>query len=1053
MPLALRLKGALDLPALLRSLNAIVGRHEVLRTRIVNREGLPVQIIGDGVDFELPEEDLSGLPAAALEPEVGARIREEVLRPFDLSEGALLRGRLLRVAEREQVLLLTMHHIVSDGWSLDLLFRELGAAYAAFSTGRQPALAGLPIQYADFAAWQREWLSGEGLDAQLGYWRGQLEGLATLDLPTDRPRPPVQTFVGAREAVVLDRARCGQVRSWSKREGVTLFMTMLAAFAVLLHRYSGQDDIVVGSPIANRNRSELEGLIGFFVNMLVMRTQVSGDGGFRALLRQVQATALGAFEHQDLPFEKLVELLQPARDRSRNPLFQVQFALQNAPLAPLALEGLTLELMSGDVLATRFDLECHVWERADDVAVVFVYNPDLFEAATIRRMLGHYRTLLGAVVAEPDRPVDRLPLLSAAEQHQLLAHWNRATAEYASEVSLNALFEAQVARTPAVVALDFEGRQVTYAELNARANQLARYLRQQGVGPEVLVGLYVERSVELLVAILGILKAGGAYVPLDPEYPRQRLAFMLDDCAAPVLLTQDALRGGLPDYRGQVVCLDRDWPVIGRERTDNPDGGAGAENPAYVIYTSGSTGQPKGVVVSHANVTRLFAATQDWYGFNAADTWTLFHSSAFDFSVWEIWGALLHGGRLIVVPYAVSRSPEAFYDLLIEGGVTVLNQTPSAFRQLMLVDEARDTGALGDLRLVIFGGEALDPQTLRSWFERHGDRHPQLVNMYGITETTVHVTYRPLAAAAAGSGASVIGSAIPDLELYILDQHHQPVPIGVPGEMYVGGAGLARGYLNRPELTAERFIAHPFRDVPGARLYRTGDLARYRHDGDIEYLGRVDNQVKLRGFRVELGEIEAVLVQHEAVREAVVVCREHDGSEGPDRRLVAYVVAAGPEAPSVSELRDGARQQLPGYMVPSAFVLLERLPLTANGKVDRGALPAPDREQHAAAAFVAPRSDLERHLAAIWREVLAIDAVGIQDNFFDLGGHSLLATQVVSRIKAQLNVDVSVASLFEHPTVAELADFAAATRWAKESRSGSSGSPMRPGELLQEGEL
>nr|AIE12095.1 putative NRPS/PKS hybrid synthase module B6C [uncultured bacterium] len=1016
--MALRLKGELHIDALLASLDAILQRHEALRTRFVSRQNVPVQIIDNEVRFDLAREDISTLPETGKEREIEASLEQEKKVPFDLSEDIPIRGKLLRLDKSDHALIITMHHIVSDGWSMGVFFRELGDCYAAFSRHQQPALASLPIQYADFAAWQREWLSGEELDRQLGYWRDRLEDLQVLDLPTDRARPAKQTFEGALEFLTLDQELGDRLEQFSKDAGVTLFMTMLAGYMLLLQRYSGQDDIVIGTPIANRNRAELEGLIAVFVNMLVMRVDCSGNPDFNSLLKRVTEVALGAFEHQDLPFEKLVDELQVERDPSRNPLFQVHFGMQNAPLEALELQGLTLEQIGLENRTTRFDLECHVSSRDGRLHVGFIYNTNLFDPATIKQMQRHYANLLSAAVAAPGQPVGLLPMLDQDERRSLLERWNQDEVDYSSSATLAELFAARVSRNPDAVAVECNGASLSYAALDERSNRLARYLQAHGVGAEVRVGLCLERSVDLPVAILGILKAGGCYVPMDPEYPVERLEYILEDCAAPILLTQSGLQAGLPHFTGQTVCLDADWPAIRQQDESAVKAASGADNCAYVIYTSGSTGQPKGVEITHRNVTRLFGATEHWYGFNENDVWTLFHSSAFDFSVWEIWGALLHGGRLVVVPFVVSRSPESFYDLLADAGVTVLNQTPSAFKQLVGVDRTRDPELLAALRLVIFGGEALNPRSLEPWFENHGDRQPQLVNMYGITETTVHVSYRSLDLSVLDSGASVIGRPIPDLQIYILDRYLQPVPAGVTGEMYIGGAGLARGYLNREELTRERFIAHPFTDRQGDRLYKTGDLARYLPDGDIEYLGRNDSQVKLRGFRIELGEIESVLCQHEQVREAVVLCRD---DEAQGKRLVAYVVSGSDDESLAVELKNHAREKLPEYMLPAAVMVLDSFPLTPNGKLDQRALPEPVGDRQSAEALVEPSSELERQLVDIWRQLLGVEEVGVHDNFFDLGGHSLLATQIVSRLREQMNIELPLADVFSYPTPAELA--------------------------------
>jgi amino acid adenylation domain-containing protein len=830
----------------------------------------------------------------------------------------------------------------------------------------------------------------------------------------------------------------------SEGEGVTLFIILLAAFQTLLHRYTGQDDMVVGSPIAGRTHVETEGLIGFFVNSLVMRTDLSGNLTFRELLARVRDVALGAYAHQDLPFEKLVQELQPERDLSRPPLFQVMLNLENIPGEAVGTGELGITEFEFDPGVAPFDLHMEVVSKAEGLLCWLEYSTDLFEVATIKRMLRHFQTLLAGIVADPDQRLSDLPILTEAERHQLLVGWNDTTVNYPPSQCLHQLFETQVERTPDAVAVVFpsidpqgkpehyENEQLTYGELNLRANQLAHYLQSLGVGPEVLVSLCLERSLEMVVAILGILKAGGAYVPLDPAYPQERLAFMLEDTQSPVLLTQSRLLQSLPEHRTRVVCLDTDWEAIvttAEESAENPTSGVTADNLAYVIYTSGSTGKPKGALISHYNVVRLFEATHHWFYFDERDVWTLFHSYAFDFSVWEIWGALLYGGRLVVVPYWVSRSPDAFYSLLCMERVTVLNQTPSAFRQLIRAEEALGIAKDLALRLVMFGGEALDFNSLKPWFERHGDQIPQLVNMYGITETTVHVTYRPLTMAGLSKApGSLIGGPIPDLQVYVLDQHLQPVPIGVPGELHVGGAGLARGYLNRPKLTTERFIPDPFSDKPGARLYRSGDLARYLPNGDIEYLGRIDHQVKSRGFRIELGEIEVVLSHHPAVKETVVLAREIErvaddpsASLRVSKQLVAYLVPDQKQVPTISELRNFLKGKLPDYMLPSAFVILDALPLTANGKLDRRALPAPDQSRpNLRESFVAPRTPVEEMMARIWAEVLGLERVGVHDNFFELGGHSLLATQVISRLCDVFQVELPIRSLFEAPTVADL---------------------------------
>jgi amino acid adenylation domain-containing protein/non-ribosomal peptide synthase protein (TIGR01720 family) len=1046
---ALRISGALDVAILERSLNEIVRRHEVLRARFPTAKGHPVQVIApvDEPTFGWRINDLCALPPAEREAEAQRLAAAEAQRPFDLVSGPLFRVELLCLAEHEHILLLTLHHMVADGWSIGVLITEIATLYAALADEKPTPLPDLSLQYADFAAWQRQWLHEEDsygrspLQRQLDYWKQQLGDEApVLELPTDRPRPAVQTFHGAHYSFDLPDEVGPALQDLSRQEETTLFMTLLAAFQVLLHRYSGQDDFCVGMPIANRNRAEIEPLIGFFVNTLVLRANFDAEPSFRELLRRVRETALAAYAHQDVPFEILVEELKLARDMSRTPLFQTMFVLQSAPTAALRMPGLTLQPLEIENGTAKFDLMLIVTEEGQRLRGTFEYNTDLFDATTIARLAEHFQGLLAGIVANPDQSVAALPLLSEAERAQLLFAWNPSGQTFPAAPCLHERFAAQAARTPDAIAVVCDDQRLTYAELNARANQLAHYLRAHGVGPEQLVALYLDRSLELIVAILGVLKAGGAYLPIDLVYPPERIAFMLDDAQPIALVTLARLQvGRLAGWDAQTcqpanlrTCnLDTDWPAIAQQPATDPAPSATPENAAYVIYTSGSTGQPKGVLVTHANVMRLFTATDAWYQFDQRDVWTLFHSYAFDFSVWEIWGALLYGGRLAVVPQWVSRSPAAFYELLAREQVTVLNQTPAAFRQLQQVESTTPLAADLALRLVIFGGEALEFQSLRPWLERHGDARPQLVNMYGITETTVHVTYRPIGMADLEEGrGSVIGQPIPDLQVYVLDGQGEPAPLGVAGELYVGGAGVARGYLNRPALTAARFLPDRFapsadgNGAPPPRLYRTGDRARRFPNGDLEYLGRIDQQVKIRGFRIELGEIEAALNGHAQVRESAVLVREDTPGT---KRLVAYVAlhpadeAGDAEAAPSVALRQWLQPKLPDYMIPSHFVTLEVLPLTANGKLDRKALPAPDSARpDLAKAYVAPRTELERYLVDIWCDILGLKQVGVYDNFFELGGDSLQAAVLANRVQEELGVGAHVRSIFYAPTVADL---------------------------------
>ncbi len=1002
----LRLAGEFDHSALRKAFNELIRRHEVLRTHFGIEDGLPVQMIEPESIVALAIEDLRDYPPEERESEARRRAQAEAETPFDLSGGPLIRLRLLQLARDEHWLLLTLHHIVTDGWSSGVLRREVTALYNAYHRGESSPLPELPVQYADYAVWQREWLQGAVLQPQLQFWREALAELPILDLPTDRPRPAVTSYRGGSIEIEVPEALTRSLKELSRREGVTLFMTLLAAYQILLFRHSGQEDIAVGVPTAGRTQSQLEDLIGFFVNTLVLRGDLSGEPSFRAYLAQVRARALDAYAHQDVPFEKLVEELAPKRDMSRNPLFQASLVLQNTPPGDWQLIGLEVQRVDGIRRGTaKFDLAMGLTESAGKLSGYLEYATDLFDAATIERMVGHWQTLLDGIVADPDCRIGELPLLTAEERRQLRVERDEPATDCPNDRCVHELFEAQAERRPHATALVFDNEHLTYGELNARANQLAHHLRSLGVGPDVLVGLCVERGPDLVVGLLGILKADGAYVPLDPDLPRERLAFMLEDTAVPVLVTQQTLLSRIPG-RTKTVSLDGDRTALARYPASAPSARANASHLAYVIYTSGSTGKPKGVMVTHGNVARLFSATWHWFEFDEKDVWTCFHSCAFDFSVWEIWGALAHGGILVMVPYIVSRDPNAFHALLRREHVTVLNQTPSAFRQLAAVDaRAGNTPDLA-LRLVIFGGEALEMRSLRPWLDRHGDAMPRLVNMYGITETTVHVTYRPIRRADVDeSRGSMIGECIPDLRLRVLDRYLNPVPVGVPGEIVVGGAGVARGYLNRPELTAERFAPDPFGAYPGARLYRSGDLARRTANGDLEYLGRIDQQVKLRGFRIELGEIETAIARQPGVREAVVILREDVPG---DSRLVAYVVPHG-DAIAAADLRAWLKQQLPEYMIPAAFVHLRTLPVTSNGKLDRKSLPVPGSQSFAADdGFVAPHDAIEVQLMRIWEEMLGRYPVSVSDDYFELGGHSLLAIQIIERVNQLFGRDLPI---------------------------------------------
>jgi amino acid adenylation domain-containing protein len=1002
IPVGVRLYGELRVDALQQALSEVARRHDILRTHFDVEDGRPVQVIEAAYRVAPVEVDLTDG-----RDQVQRVVDELTQTPFDLRQGPLYRVHLLRLGADEHVLHMVFSHLVFDGWSKLVLLRELGALYDAFANGAPSPLHELTLQFADFAEWQRSWLQGDLLEDELDHWRQSLEGMShALDLATDRPRPAAASMRGAWSRCTLPAATVDGIQTLARREGATFYMALLATFDVLLHRYSGQDDIVVGMPVEGRDRPELEDAIGVFVDTVVLRVDVSGNPTFRELLERVRTRMLDAIAHQRLPFEQLVRALAPERQLARHPLYQVMLTL--VPAEPLpAFTGLEVEEVAAARSSSPIDLTVFLEPRGGEYEAVWEYSTDLFERRTIERMQGQFLQLLDAVVADPDRPLDELLAADGPDSAPSVA-----AAEY-PVACLHELFEVRAAASPDAPAVVYEGSSLSYGELNSRANGLAHRLRELGVRPDTLVALCVERSLDLVVAILAVLKAGGAYVPLDPDYPAERLAFILTDAKPQLLLTQERLLPRLPVHEGAVVCIEQE-PAVGT----NPEPLARPESLAYVIYTSGSTGQPKGVQVEHRQVARLFSATNDWFGFGPDDTWTLFHSYAFDFSVWELWGALLHGGRLVVAPLWTTRSPESLAALLVDEQVTVLNATPTLFvsAQNELVRVADELS----LRFVVLGGEVLQPLALRPWFKRFGADRPTLVNMYGITETTVHVTYRPLEAADFDNDVSPIGRPIPDLQLHLLDANLKPVAPGVPGELFVGGAGVARGYLNRSELTAERFLPNPF--GPG-RLYRSGDRARYRDDGELEFLGRLDNQVKIRGFRVELGEIEAALAGHSAVAECAVVPFAADGA---DTRLAAYVVFAGDAEQPQGQLRAWLEERLPAFMVPSAFALLPSLPLTANGKLDRRSLPAPVWEEQSGVEFVAPRTQTAVRIAQTWQEILGVERVGADDNFFRLGGHSILAARSVTRVREQFGIEISVRALFEHPTLEAFAERVAA---------------------------
>ncbi|HEX3560510.1 MAG TPA: amino acid adenylation domain-containing protein [Pyrinomonadaceae bacterium] len=1017
IPAAIRLKGALNVAALERSLNEILRRHEALRTTFAVAHDRPVQVIGAPQDFRLTVIELRGLSPEEREATAARLAAEEARGPFNLAEGPLLRVKLLRLAQDEHVLLVTMHHIISDGWSIKVLIREMGALYEAYASEREAALPDLPIQYADFAAWQREWLRGEVLEGQLAYWRRQLAGSPPLlELPTDRPRPTFKTFHGADVPLTLSRKLSEEIAQLGRREGATLFMTLLAAFSALLYRYTNQEDILVGTPIANRNRAETESLIGFFVNTLVLRARVTDGMSFRELLRQVRESALEAYVHQDLPFEKLVEELQPERTLSHSPIFQIMFHLQNAVTEGLSLPGLSMSLLEVETRTAKFDLSLAMAESKQGLAGRLTYNTDLFEAATVGRMAAHFARLLEAAVLNPEEQVSRLPLLSEAERERILFDWNDTGRDYGEDRPVHLAFEEQARRTPDAAAVRFEQDELTYRELNERANQTARYLRKLGVGPEVLVGILLERSPEMLVALLGVLKAGGAYVPLDPTSPAARLSLIIEDAGLSVVLTRRGLKEAVTACAAELVCMDADRETIAQESVENLDGGAGAGNLAYIVYTSGSTGHPKGVLVEHRQLGNYVRGVSERLALDACRSFAMVQPLTVDSCVTAIYPPLVVGGCLHLISEERAADARELAAYFSEHRIDCLKIAPS---HLAALQETSEPSRLMPRERLVIGGEA----SHRVWGDGLRKLAPcKVFNHYGPTETTVGVTTYPVDESAEElRGVTLpIGKPLPNVRAYVLDRHMRPVPRGVAGELYIGGKCVARGYLGRAGLTAAAFIPDPSSAEPGARLYRTGDVARHLADGQIEFLGRGDQQVKVRGFRIELGEIETALGEHEGVRDCVVAARA--GAQG-DTRLTAYVVTAQGRAPSGGELRAFLKERLPEHMLPSAYVFLDRLLLTPHGKVDRRALPQPEGDtRELDAPFVAPRNAVEEVLCEIFAEVLGVERVGVNDNFFELGGHSLLATQIASRVRKAFQPDLPLRRVFEAPTVGALAE-------------------------------
>ncbi len=1005
------LPGEINISVLEQSFNEILKRHEAWRTSFPVVDGQPIQKIRPVLTIKLPLVDLRHHPEAEREHEALRMMTEDAQKPFDMANGPLLRPTLIQIGDTDYRLFLTLHHIIFDGFSLYQIFLpELRTLYDACLSGQPSPLPELPIQYADFTVWQREQLQGNIFAEQLAFWKKQLEGApGALELPTDRPRPLIANYHGSMHPFALSKQLTDDLKALGRQEGVTFYMLLVAAFQTLLYRYTAQDDILIGTAISDRKRPEVQGLMGFFLNTLVLRTDLSGNPTFREVLRRVREVVLDAHAHPDIPFEYLVKELQPERNLSQNPFFQVLLSLE--PPLFTHPSGWTLTQMDVETETTKFDLTLELDDRPEGLIGRFEYSTDLFDAATIARMAGHWQTLLEGIVMDPTRRLSDLPILTEAERQLLLVEWNNTAIDYPLNLCLHELFEAQVERTPDAVAMIFEDTHLTYRELNARANQVAHYLRRAGVGPDVLVGVYMERSLELVIALLSIIKAGGAYIPLDPTYPQERLSFMLEDAQVRVLLTQERWITTLPAHCTRVLCLDSGWKDVAHEGRTNLSNVVTPDNLAYVIYTSGSTGKPKGAMNTHRGICNRLLWMQDAYQLTEADRVLQKTPFTFDVSVWEFFWPLITGAQLVVARPEGHKDSAYLISIIMQQKITTLHFVPSMFQVFL---EEPGLEECHSLQQVICSGEALPFEVQERYFARHNGA---LHNLYGPTEAAIDVTFWHCKR---NSERKIvpIGYPIANIHIYLLDRHGHPVPIGVPGELHIGGVGVARGYLNRPELTNERFIPNPFSSTPGERLYKTGDLARYLPDGSIEYLGRIDHQVKMRGFRIELGEIEEILRQYPAVRETVIVVREDIPG---DKRLVAYIVPHMKQSISIGDLHTHLTTYLPAYMIPSAYVVLEGLPLTHSGKVNRRALPLPDQTRpELQETFVAPRTPMEEAVAAIWSQVLKIEGIGIYDNFFKLGGHSLLATQVLSHLRATLQVDVSLRNFFEAPTIAQL---------------------------------
>jgi len=1029
VPLFLHLRGALNVTVLERGLAAMVRRHETLRTHFATQDGQPVQVITPLEQVGLPALrvlDLQYLPEHEGKEAARQLAENDVRTPFDLTNGPLWRAQLVQVAAQKNIFIFTAHHLIFDAASTQIFMQEMQALYDAFLHGKPSPWRELAIQYADFATWQRQWLQNEELTGQLAYWKAHLSGyLPVLNLQTDRARPAVQRFEGGRRPIALSAHLTSELKALSQQEGATLFMTLMAAFNILLYRYTGQEDMVIGSPNANRNRIETEGILGFFANNLVLRTDLTGEPTFRELLGRVRQVALAADAHQDFPFQMLVEALQPERNLSHNPLFQVMFTfshIEQGKFIPLAAKkSQPAALSSGDEGELSFvfeeidngfavfDLTLDMMDDGEQLLGAVEYNSDLFDVATVERLIGHYERLLESIVHKPAQTIANLSILSEKEEAKLLLEWNDTAGAYAEDLCFHQLVEAQVERTPNAVALVYEDEALTYEEFNQKANQLAHYLQTLAIGAEMLVAIGMERSLEMMIALFAILKAGAAFLPLDPTYPKERLAFMLEDSEAVLLLTQERVRDQFASSATHLIAVDSEWSKIEQQADHNPPCEITPDHLAYMIYTSGSTGKPKGVLIAHRGVCSMVEAEARQFDIGPGSRVLQFASLSFDACVFEIAMSLPVGATLCLGSKEAMMSGE----ILRDQRITVATLPPSLWAALSSPDYP-------DLQTVFSVGEACTPNVVQEWAPGR-----RFFNPYGPTETTCYVT---IAECVPDGSTPHIGRPILNAEVYILDKQLEPVPVGVPGELHIGAVGMARGYKGRPALTAEKFIPNPFSKQSGTRLYKTGDLVRYilneeKQQGNLDFLGRIDHQVKVRGFRVELGEIEAILGQHASVQEAIVLLHgEHTG----DKRLIAYLMAAENVTPDVYLLRRYLSQKLPDYMVPSHFLFLQTFPRTPNGKVDRKALAAIEPvsgERDHNNTLVLPQTAVEQQIAEIWKAQLKVKKVGIHENFFDLGGYSLLMVQIHQQLQAHFGKKISIVELFRQPTIHLLANY------------------------------